>query len=350
MKKKVFKIFMLLFLPAIFFGCGIKVEDVEVKIKEALYEDYGEEFVVTNIGLREANGQKFYQARIYPEAIIGTEKEGDSYYYAEATIDLVSPNKLANDVGHSYGTIKMNDEVEEFLSPKAKELFGERIRLKTNVEYKEHIGQGYYIRYLESGLEEKRKAIEEDPENKRLEIELYVYIFDRIETDEELESRRVEVFELIQYLKKEKLFEYLQMGVIFIDERVLAPSYKEYEYGLAYGEREEVIVKGESVFLPPEEIRKEMTIRLKSELESMSENELLVNMNKIKKKDLGNKGIEKFNSSNVGLIYSVGILKAKYTTSYNKYVESEKINNYYYNEINDLIIFKNLEYIYWERR
>ncbi len=263
MKKKVFKIFMLLFLPAIFFGCGIKVEDVEVRMEEALYNKYGEEFVVTNIGLREANGQKFYQARIYPKAIIGTEKEGDNYYYASASIDLKSPNKLSDGVGDSYSFIHRNDDVESYLEPKIKEIFGERTRIKVDVKH-EVTGDGsWWGGYKSSSLKEMREAVKADPERERIVLELYVYIFDRIETDGELERRRVEVFDFIQYLKKEKLFEYLQMGVIFIDERVLAPSYKEYEYELTYGEREEVIVEGESVFLPPKEIRSEIKDKLK---------------------------------------------------------------------------------------
>jgi hypothetical protein len=78
-------------------------------MEQELLEDFGEEFVVENIGLREANGIKFYQASIYPKSIIGTPKEDDDYYYSTASVDLKRFNK-ANSVGNSYGTIKMNDE------------------------------------------------------------------------------------------------------------------------------------------------------------------------------------------------------------------------------------------------
>ncbi len=334
MKKKVFKILMLLFLSAIFFGCGIKVEDVEARMEEALYDDYGEEFVVTNIGLREANGQKFYQARIYPEAIIGTEKEGDSYYYAEATIDLVSPNKLANDVGHSYGTIKMNDEVEEFLSPKAKELFGERIRLKTNVEYKEHIGQGYYIRYLESGLEEKRKAIEEDPENKRLEIELYVYIFDRIETDEELESRRVEVFEFLEYIREKKLDKFLKAFITFSDEIVLASSFYENKWNLENSKTS---------------LKIQIENNLREEVLKTSENHLILNMNKIKKSNLSNIRGKYLHGYNQGsfLLLTMEMLKIDEYGRYEDAKENKTIHKHLYKTKDD-IEYINYDYYMFE--
>ncbi len=342
MKKKVFKIFMLLFLSAIFFGCGIKVEDVEARMKEALYNKYGEEFVVTNIGLREANGQKFYQARIYPKAIIGTEKEGDNYYYASASIDLKSPNKLSDGVGDSYSFIHRNDDVENYLEPKIKEIFGERTRIKVDVKH-EVTGDGsWWGGYKSSSLKEMREAVKADPERERIVLELYVYIFDRIETDGELERKRVEVFEFVQYLKKEKLFEYLQMGVIFIDERVLAPSYKKYEYELAYGKREEVIVEGESAFLPPKEIREEMTIRLKAELDNMSENELLKNMNKIRKNDLSYKGINRHNARNSIYVYSPNLVNNKYKTALEKGIIEEK----QYELLSDIEVFTEIEHVY----
>ena len=51
-------------------------EAVRTKIKDYLYEKYGEEFVVDRIGQRRRRGEVFYQARIYPEAIVGTNKWG----------------------------------------------------------------------------------------------------------------------------------------------------------------------------------------------------------------------------------------------------------------------------------
>lgn len=60
----------------------------------------------------------------------------------------------------------------------------------------------------------------------------YIYIFDRIENEKEKEERREQIFDFVQYLKEEGLFRYLEMGVIFIDEQVLAPSYHKYIFDL----------------------------------------------------------------------------------------------------------------------
>ncbi len=233
---------LLLVLSLILLGCGIKVEDVQTRMEKALHSKYGEEFVVENIGLREANGQKFYQARIYPKSIVGTEKEDDSYYYATSSINLKSPNKLSDGVGDSYWEVKMNDDAEKYLEPKVKEIFGERVRVKTEIKYEKRIEDSeYFAWYKKSDFKKAMEDVKNDVQDEiRLGVTLYVYIFDRIETDEELEGRRKEVFDFIQYLKKEKLFEYLEMGVIFIDERVLTPSYKEQAWKLSASKKEEI--------------------------------------------------------------------------------------------------------------
>lgn len=125
MKKNLKNIFLLVLFLLCLLGltaCGKpSIEKVKTKMEKELYEEYREEFVVENIGLRTANGEKFYQAKIYPKSIIGTPKEDDDYYYSTASVGLKRFNK-ANSVGNSYGTIKMNDEAEEYLLPKAKEL------------------------------------------------------------------------------------------------------------------------------------------------------------------------------------------------------------------------------------
>ncbi len=65
------------------------------------------------------------KARIYPKSIIGTNKEGDSYYYAKSSIDIKPFGRLGG-VGDSYSFINRNDDVENYLLPKAKESRKER--------------------------------------------------------------------------------------------------------------------------------------------------------------------------------------------------------------------------------
>jgi hypothetical protein len=88
-------------------------------------------------------------------------------------------------------------------------------------------------------------------------------------------------------LKVEGLFEYLEMRVYFIDERTLAPSYTNYEFQLRNGNKiEEKNLDGEKVFLPTRELRKEMSELLQSEVDKITEEELIRNMNRIRKGSL----------------------------------------------------------------
>ncbi len=285
--RRLIKRLTLALVVSMLLGCGIKVEDVQSRMEEALYSKYGEEFVVENIGLREANGQKFYQARIYPKSILGTEKENDSYYYASASIDLVSPNRLSDGVGDSYSFINRNDDVEKYLEPKIKEIFGERTRVKVDVKH-EVTGDGsWWAGYKSSSLQEMREAVKVDPERERIVLELYVYIFDRIDSEKEKEERREQIFEFIQYLKVEGLFKYTRIYMTIADERVLTNSYRKYRRKQDYV-KTEVLKVGDLTFnVPNLEFRKEMTKVLSNELNEMREEELIKNMSKIKKNEIG---------------------------------------------------------------
>jgi hypothetical protein len=120
--------------------CGKpKEEQIRKRMEQHLYEKYGEEFVVDRIGTRSANNQKFYQARICPKSIIGTEKEGDSYYYASSSINIDSFGRLDKKVGDSHDIVMFNEGIENYLLPKARELFGKRIRLKSDSKYLKNV-------------------------------------------------------------------------------------------------------------------------------------------------------------------------------------------------------------------
>ncbi|QTL97016.1 hypothetical protein GM661_03000 [Iocasia frigidifontis] len=109
--------FILRFAVGLFTGHDI--EDVRAKIEEHLYEKYGEEFVVTQIGTRSSRGKEFYQARIYPRSIIGTNREWDDYYCASASVSKRSFGRLGG-VGDSYSYVNRNMDVEEYLLPEIK--------------------------------------------------------------------------------------------------------------------------------------------------------------------------------------------------------------------------------------
>ncbi|AZO94099.1 hypothetical protein [Halocella sp. SP3-1] len=337
--------FILRFAVGLFTGHDI--EDVRAKIEEHLYKEYGEEFAVDRIGTRKyPDGKTRFIARIYPKSIIGTSREGDPYYCAQAGVEKKSFGRLGK-VGAGYETVQIKLEAEKYLIDKIKEIFGERVLLKPDVKYEiRKEGNDYFSWQIVSGFEELLEKVKSDPENNRLLLDLDVYIFKRIKNEQEKEERRKEIFELVQYLKEEGLFEYLELGVIFIDERVLAPSYKKYKYEISGSRKVKEEIEGEIVRMPPRDLREEVSGVLQQEVNEMSEEELLASMRKIRKDELEYDVLDKYNATYYGLVYSAGILEVKYKSSYKKYKENEAIDHYYYKDISDIKIGKNLEYAY----
>ena len=316
-------------------ACGRPSEEqVRSQMEKYLYEKYGEEFVVDRIGMRSANEQKFYQARIYPKSIIGTEKEEDSYYYGSASLDIDSFGRLSKGVGDSYWEIKMNDDAENYLFPKAKELFGERIRLKTSVKYQERIEDSkYFAWYKKSDFKEVLNNAREDQENRiRLELTLYLYIFNRIDSEEEKEERREQIFEFIQYLKVEGLFEYTKFFITFTDEIILSPNFEKYEWTLNNREEERI------------EIEK----KIREDLINIDKKDLIGNINSIRKNDLKvnrNGRFNQFNQSDFFVI-SMEMLKIDKYGRMDEAKINNTIENHYYNNKEDIEYSESEEYIF----
>ena len=346
--KKEILLLVLLIVTVALTSCigGPDIEDVRAKIEKALYEKYGEEFVVDQIGTRSANGDKFYQARIYPKSIVGTNKEGDDYYYGSASVDISSFGKLGG-VGDSYPLVKLKLDIENHLIPKATDIFGKRILMSIEAHYKRREpGNVTYWGYKVSSYKEARKLIAEDPDNRMIELELDLYIFNRIDDVQEKERRRQEIYNFVQYLKDEGLFKFLELGVIFIDERVLAPSYQEYSNKVYFSDKVMELIEGETVRLPPMELRKEMSKVLLYELDEMTEKELLISMRQIKKNQLSYDNIGKYNEQYFVWICSLDMLKINNIYLYEKYKKENKLEYYKYNTSESVLFAQDNKYIY----
>lgn len=319
--KNFIKILILICLVIGTTACGKpKVEDIKAKIEAELLKEYGEPFVVENIGLRDANGEKFYQATIYPKSIIGTPKENDEYYYSTASVDVARLDK-PNSVGNSYGTIKMNDEAEEYLLPKAREIFGDRIRLKVDIEYLEKEGK-YYTTYFEAGFKNKKELVAKDPPKYRMYLTLYLYVFDKMDSEKEKEARRKQLFEFLQYLRANKLDKYLEIFMVLTDDIILAPSFEEKKYDL-----ENDLEK-----------RKEIEKSLREEIESIDVNTVYKNINLIKKSDLqlnNDSDIYAFCKSRF-LILTMEMLKIDEYGRYDEAKETNTVDKHYYKNKSDI--------------
>ena len=340
--KKIILLLVLLFLISTVTSCMGEhdIKEVREKIEKELYKEYGKEFVVDRIGTRSSREEEFYQARIYPKSIIGTSKEDDEYYYGKASVEK-EVFKLGG-VADTYGEIKRSLEIENEILYKSRKTFGERVLLKVDQRYEKKNSNGYFVSYLNPSYKEVMERIEKEPKQHRLLLDLDIYIFDRIENKTEKEQRREDIFKFVQYLKEEGLFKYLEMRVVIMDERVLAASYDKFARKVYFSDKvkKEIPEEDTTVELPPLKLRKEMSKQLQKEVKEMSEEKLLINMQKIKKDELNYKDIRKWNSKHQVLIYSEKILKERYghDSSY------ERIDDY--EDINDISIEDNLEYVY----
>lgn len=274
--KNFIKILILICLVIGITACGKpKVEDIKAKMETHLQEKYGESFVVENIGMRDANGQKFYTAKIYPKAIMGTDKEDDSDYYATVNIDILAFGRLAK-TGDTYGEVKSKEEAENYLLPKVKELFGDRVRLKVNpeLEVKTVVNkkETYWLQYITPHFKVALDKSRNDSSNYRLKIDLVIYVFDKIDDEKEKEERRKQLFELLQYMRKEKLDTYLELYLEFPDDIILAPSFRENRFKL---EDSEYIKE-----------KKEIEKKLREEVRKLGVEEYTDSINRLKKSDI----------------------------------------------------------------
>ena len=345
-KKSILLLLGLILLMITVTACtvGNKKERVRKKIKNYLFDKYAEEFIVDRIGTQTIDGRTNYVARIYPKSKLGANGERDSYYSSK--VGLEKKTFGLGKVGSGYDMVMLKMQAEKYLKPKTREIFGKRVLLKPEVKYmwRSSTEIKHYSWKIVSGFKKLLDKVKSNPEKHRIELELYVYVFDRIETKEEKNKRRKDIFEFVQYLKEEGLFEYLEMGVIFIDERVLASSYDKFDRKIFFADKEEPVVEGEKLELPPMKLRKKMSKELQREINQMSEKELLANMKEIKKEELeifDNKKIGYYNRQYMDWLMSIKMMKVNRKSLYEKKKDNSLLHKYDYKSIEDINLANN---------
>ena len=247
--KKLFKILVILSIAVSFISCGRKVtsEEAEEKIAQHMYERYGEEF---EVGYAMIDGYTkgdidvtWYEARVTPIRYIGTPKYRDKYYKAVGTV-MVKKKMFREEFGitrDTYSNVMLKESANEFYGKKLKELFGEN-----------------YLSVLEvtGSYSDKSKNFEGSvkltkEKGDRLYISGGIYIFGRVENDEDREWYRKQIYEFIQFMKETGTFEYVALTIEIIDERILFPDYQkivlEIEKEITIKDREKILKKITSV-------------------------------------------------------------------------------------------------------
>ena len=89
-----------------------------------------------------------------------------------------------------------------------------------------------------------------------------------------------------------------------------------------------------------------MSELLQSEVDKMKEEELIRNMNRIKKSDLNYKNLSEYNRQYATFIYSLGLLESKYNTSYEEDKNAGILDIYLYDNLSKIEMSEDYKYIY----
>lgn len=177
------------------------------ELDKYLKNKYGEEFVIGYMGRRKVNRREWYEAGVvYPKSYIGTVKENDTYYWGRGFAEIKG---IGLDVGDNYGGVLLNESANEFYGKKLKELFGENVLPVLNIR-----GEYKYTDFLKEYLRVEKT------------ISGGIYIFGRVENDEDREWYRKQIYEFVQFMKQTGTFEYVDLGIIIWDERVLSEEFR----------------------------------------------------------------------------------------------------------------------------
>lgn len=178
-----------------------------------LEKKYNKEFVIAYGGKRSIGISSWYEAEIYPKELVGTTREYDKYYWAKGFVE-------DGKGGDTYGGVLLNESANKFYLPKLKELFGKNVLPILNVE-------GYYEKTdFQEEMARRREFYKKDPKGNFFPISGGIYIFGRVKSDEDREWYRKQIYEFVQFMKQTGTFEYVDLGVVIWDERVLSEEFR----------------------------------------------------------------------------------------------------------------------------
>ena len=324
---KKFKLFSTI-LGAVFLAFLIIIklaEKPEDILQKHLKKRYNKEFVIYYSGNRNDGRNSWFEAEIYPKELAGTSKEYDTYYWAKGFVENGKG-------GDTYGGVLLNESANEFYLPKLKELFGENVLPILNVE-------GYYEKTdFQEEMARRREFYKEDPDGKFFPISGGIYIFGRVENDEDREKYREQIYKFVQFMKETGTFEYVSLGVEIIDERSLTNYFDNNRNNLfkakqKYKTADEFIKYREKIFKEAEK-----------EFNQMIEEDKKIKINSYLKSDFMRENFINNGDNAYSVLYHVGIISPKYQSTQPQ--KEGKINEY--NSLNDIKLLNRMKLIYKE--
>ena len=262
--KKIIKLFSVTLLSLFLISCGgtVTSEDVFQSLSNHLLSEYGEEFEVSNIrGIRvSSDGESYYEADIIPSRYVDTGKYYDRYFWRLGQV-VIKKNIFGETIDYTtdtYGIVQVNVTANDYFMPKLEELFGKQVLPIFQIRSWIVANNGDFMDTMIL--------------NKNAIIGGGVYIFGRIDDLEEKEVYREKIFEFIQYMRAQELFDDRSVDLAFaiLDDRCLTESFdNEVGYRLIEGRR---TIDTADEFIA---YRKELMGTLEEEFKMMTEEEKL---------------------------------------------------------------------------
>ena len=193
--KKFLRSFLIMITILLFTSCGRVTEQEAIQtLSLYLQERYGEEF---DIGFGGRRGYtvgdrkvSWYEYEITPQSYKGTNKLYDKYYDCIGTVILekgIFGEKIET-TADTYGYVLLKEQANEFYGKKLKELFGENVLPILEITGSYSVKNKSFLENVE--LTKKR---EKENNGTSLYVKGGIYIFGRVENDEDREKYREEI-------------------------------------------------------------------------------------------------------------------------------------------------------------
>ena len=285
-----------------------------------LEKKYNKEFVIAYGGKRSIGISSWYEAEIYPKELVGTPKEKDKYYWAKGFVENGKG-------GDTYGKVLLNESANNFYLPKLKELFGENILPVLDLK-------GGYIEedYIKE-MELRNKLYKERPDGNFNPLSGGIYIFGRVESDEDREWYRKQIYEFVQFMKETGTFEYVAMQIKILDERCLTNYFDRNKKELLEAKQKYTTSKDYLDF------RENFFKKSNNEYEQMTQEEKNIKMDSFNKGEFNDYGNNTYFS-----LYHMGLTSPKFKDSEPR----DKSRRKEYNSISDVQLLNSVKIMYGE--
>lgn len=329
--KKLIKFILLVLLVTTVISCNKKVTEEQARqvLHNHLEKRYGEPFYIGVMGIRATEKKMWYEAEIMPARYLDTPKALDKYYHSTGTVRInknMWGEKLSTGADVYMG-VRLNENANAYFLPKLQELFGSQVLPVIQIDAPRALGDGDFI---ESWKYNKEKGY--------FIIGGGIYIFGRVDDLEQKEEYRKKIYEFIQYMKKEEMFDEVNLAIYILDERCLTEKFENEIGNNLVNARNRLKTADEFITFREKEMEK-----LNEEFTKMNEKNIVNKINSFNRtylKEISKSKYNKYSTLYHKAIYSRNFLKMELRLQY--YVPLD------YNILSDLKLLNTMKINYKE--